>query len=234
MRSKVEAEARSSSMRSSVPNGYLTPWHEPRLELDSIEKSCYNDTMSEKTLKPVALLDLDGSVAAFDEALQKGLDAIRGPNDPPYTEEAREEPYMTARRRLIKSQPGFWENLPKIKLGFDVVDALVRLDFAVTVLTKAPIKIESAWTEKVRWVKRNLPEDFEVTLTQDKSKVYGKVLVDDWVPYFLPWLEVRPRGLVVAVAQPWNKDVDHPRVVRYDGTNYAEVVERLKASRDRE
>jgi len=48
--------------------------------------------------------------------------------------------------------------------------------------------------------------------SQKKSLVYGKVLVDDWPDYYLPWLGVRPRGLVTVPAHPWNADVYSGRV----------------------
>jgi hypothetical protein len=83
-----------------------------------------------------------------------------------------------------------------------------------------------AWTEKVQWCVEFIP-DASITLTEEKAIVYGKILVDDYPPYFLPWLNVRPRGLVIAVAQPWNKDIEHPNLVRYDGTNLSQVADAI-------
>jgi hypothetical protein len=61
--------------------------------------------------------------------------------------------------------------------------------------------------------------------------MYGKVLVDDWPDYFLPWLEVRPRGLVIAIKHPHNAHVEHPRLVIYDGSNLDQVRERMFKAR---
>lgn len=69
--------------------------------------------------------------------------------------------------------------------------------------------------------------------------MYGRVLFDDWPSYFLKWLGKRPRGLVVCLAHPWNEEFasggakEHPSIFRYDGTNRAELVERLAKAYER-
>ena len=79
-----------------------------------------------------------------------------------------------------------------------------------------------------------------MTLAGNKSLVYGRVLYDDFVPYFEGWLRHRPRGFVVCLAQPWNEDFapggskERDSVLRYDGTNLAEARARLQQAFDRE
>ena len=99
-------------------------------------------------------------------------------------------------------------------------------------LTKGPLSSPNAWSEKVEWCKEHLP-DADVTISQNKALVYGRVLVDDYPPYFLPWLEHRPRGLVVCVAHPWNAEAAHPNVIRYTGENLDEVRARLRRAWER-
>jgi hypothetical protein len=101
-------------------------------------------------------------------------------------------------------------------------------------LTKGPGATPGAWGEKFEWCRINLI-DADVTVTQNKSLSYGRVLLDDWPAYFIPWLKYRPRGLVVCVAQPWNTKIEeytkqaqelgckNPRIFRYDGTNREEL-----------
>jgi hypothetical protein len=84
------------------------------------------------------------------------------------------------------------------------------------ILTKGPYNATSAWTEKVQWCREHIYY-VPITITEDKSLVYGKVLVDDWPPYVTQWLEWRPRGLVIMPDQPWNQDFIHPNVFRYRG-----------------
>jgi 5'-nucleotidase len=173
------------------------------------------------------LVDLDGSIADFDKRMKERLELLRGPGEPDYGDNYDDVPsYIKARRDLIKRQPGFWRGLDRLDRGFEVVDYARSIGFRLNTLTKCPKKNPMAWTEKVEWCIENIP-DALITLTEDKTNVYGKVLLDDYPPYFLPWLKVRPRGLVIAVAQPWNLGVTHPNLIRYDGTNLDQVKEAL-------
>lgn len=176
----------------------------------------------------IALLDLDGTLADYDAAMIRDLNLIRSPGEPEELVPHRsDEAYMKARAKLIRSQPGWWLNLDPIKSGFDVVELLKKHGFNLHVLTKAPHSVDAAWTEKVLWCKRHLP-DVDITISQDKGLVYGKVLMDDWPEYIEAWLKHRPRGLVIMPSRRWNLEVNHPQVIRYDGTNLDEVNQRLQ------
>lgn len=182
----------------------------------------------------IALLDLDGTVADYDGAMTAALARLAAPEEPraiPYGD--AEPAYMKERRRLIKSQPGFWRNLPVLERGFHVVRVLQELGFGIHVLTKGSRDATASWTEKFEWVRTYLP-DASVTISQDKSLVYGRVLVDDWPDYFNPWLRVRPRGLVIAIAHPWNEMTTDSRVIRYDGTNLDQVTDALRKVYERQ
>jgi 5'(3')-deoxyribonucleotidase len=188
----------------------------------------------------VALIDLDGTVADYDEAIVREMRAIQSPEEAPFGSQhgAREVPFVEARRKLIQRQPGFWRKLKPIARGFEVVEDLRSLKFSLHVLTKGPTSTPSAWSEKVEWCQEYLA-DATVTVTGDKSLVYGRILFDDYPPYFLEWLEVRPRGLVVCLAHPWNEGFakggrdERPNVLRYDGTNRDELREALRRAHDR-
>ncbi len=194
----------------------------------------------------VALVDLDGSAVDYDTEMKKELNKLRYPTEPPVVDrymdreanEIKEAPHLEARRKLVQAKPGFWRNLPRHPLGFHVIEELRALKFSLHVLTKGPGSSPGAWSEKFEWCKMHLP-DADVTVTQNKSLSYGRVLFDDWPPYFIPWLKHRPRGVVVMVAHPWNANmseilsnakaigVESPRIVRYDGTNLEEVRKEL-------
>jgi 5'-nucleotidase len=133
---------------------------------------------------------------------------------------------MKARAKMIRSQPGWWFNLAPLKKGFDIVELFKKYKFDLHVLTKAPHSVDEAWTEKVKWCRVHLPNT-DITISQEKGLVYGKVLLDDWPPYVSSWLEHRPRGLVIMVEQRWNKDFEHPQVIKYNGTNLAEIENTL-------
>jgi 5'-nucleotidase len=168
--------------------------------------------------KPLALLDLDGTLADFDGAMRRDLKALQAPGEPEFFEAEHEEehPHMKARRRLIKSQPGWWAELPERPAGFEIVTVLRALDYRLHICTRGPKKNASAWTQKVQWCQEHIA-DASITITLDKANIYGRVLVDDWIPYVEPWLQHRPRGLVIMPDQVWNQGFTHPQVFRYIG-----------------
>ena len=182
------------------------------------------------TAELVALLDMDGTLCNLDEAMARALEMLRDPSEPPLAVGPGHEypPHIKARRRLIKLQPDWWFNLRPHPPGFQVVEILRELGYSLMVLTKGPsVHSTSAWTQKKDWCTKHIP-DALVTITEDKGLMYGKILVDDWPPYVLRWLEWRPRGQVIMPAWPWNEDFTHPNVVRYTGENLDEVREALE------
>jgi 5'-nucleotidase len=179
-----------------------------------------------KTDNPIALFDLDGTLANFDKSMSRELEKLRGPNEDPRLDDTMYEdvPHIKARRLLIKSQPGFWRKLePTAYCG--LFHMVKNHGYECYVLTKGPRKVPGAWSEKVEWVGEHFPGT-RIIISEEKGLVYGRVLVDDWPPYVLSWLEWRPRGLVVMPAQPWNDPTrvadgawmaNHPQIVRYRG-----------------
>ena len=75
---------------------------------------------------------------------------------------------------------------------------------------------------------KNLGKDIDITITRDKSLVYGKVLVDDYPAYAERWLKHRSRGLVIMPANKDNREYKHPQVIRFDGSNLAQVREAME------
>ena len=179
----------------------------------------------------IALIDMDGTLADYDSALIRDMELIRSPHEPQDFIPHTEIPHLKARAKMIRSRPGWWLELEPLKAGFDIVKILREQEFKLHILTKAPNAVDAAWTEKVMWCKKHIP-DADVTITQNKGLVYGKILVDDWLPYVSDWLEHRHRGLVIMPAQRWNADYKElkfaKQIVRYDGTNLDEVEARVK------
>lgn len=163
--------------------------------------------------KLIALIDIDGTLADYSGSMIKALNEIKSPDESFITKIEDPPLWLDKRMDIIKSKPGFWRNLPILPLGFAIVDLLREANFKLNVLTKGPKLTTSAWSEKVEWCRSNLPSA-QITITEDKSNVYGKVLVDDWPNYIEKWLKWRPRGTVFMPSQPWNKDFSHPQVVK--------------------
>ena len=168
----------------------------------------------------LALIDMDGTVADLDAALRIELAALASPGEPEFQHGDEYPEWLENRRWMIMMQPGFWEELPEIPLGFQIVKHLEDWGFKTHVLTKGPSSKPRAWGEKLSWCRKHLPSS-AVTVTEDKAQFYGRILVDDWKAYGMLWLGNRPRGLLIVPAQPWNVGAEswHPNVFRYTGTH---------------
>lgn len=173
----------------------------------------------------IALFDMDGTLCDYEKGLLKKLNEINSPSEPliqslTYCEKT---PHIEARRRLITSSIDFWKDLPKLQLGFDILDIAKNLGYRIMVLTQGPKDKPHAWSGKKIWIDNNIGEDTDITITRDKGLVYGKMLVDDYPEYIEKWLEWRPRGLVIMPASNQNRSYVHKQVIRYDGSNIEEI-----------
>jgi 5'(3')-deoxyribonucleotidase len=108
----------------------------------------------------VALVDLDGTVADWDSKMETELRLLESPIESVkwHVDFSDDESYLDYRRKLVKTQPGFYRNLEPIKLGFDIVELLRKIGFELVVLTKASEKYPETWGEKVEWAQRYLPK----------------------------------------------------------------------------
>lgn len=177
--------------------------------------------------KLVALVDMDGTICDYDGAIIRDMAKVAGPDDPPYELHGTNLEYIRAREDFIRRTPGWWRNLEPKKDSIKFVQYLEWLGFTVHILTKGPSSKSLAWAEKVEWVRHYLPH-VNITVTEDKSLVYGKILFDDYWPYCEGWLEHRPRGLVVMPKTKGNAHIDHPQVMHFDGSVSDELCMRIR------
>ena len=187
------------------------------------------------SLKNIALFDMDGTLVNYDKGMWEQLKKHMSEeqfNNLPSNIHGQLPDWLFNLKQLIYNQPYWWRDLEKVKIGFDVFNLAKEIGFDIRILTKGPITSSNAWKEKVEWCKIHVP-DIKITITEDKSLVYGKVLVDDFPDYVLNWLEYRPRGLVIMPLHDYNKDFKHPNVIHYDGTNIEQVKEALSISFNR-
>lgn len=189
------------------------------------------------TAEPIGLFDLDGTLADFDSSMSEHLAVLRSPGESAAHDETAYEdlPHMKSRRRMVKQLPGFWSSLGRVKAGFEILALMQELKFTNHVLSKSPRKMPNAATEKVKWCLNNVP-DLPIILAEDKGLVYGKVLVDDWPEYVERWIQWRPRGLVISVAQRWNEGIEKlsPNVIRYSSpSQLPDIRARLSEIRSR-
>lgn len=182
----------------------------------------------------IALFDMDGTLCDYTKAMKRDFELIKSKEDQEYIDFQENIPqHIENRIKLIRNQPGWWQNLEKFQPGFDILKIAKELEFDIYILTKAPRNSVNAWTEKVKWIQREIPES-TITLTQDKGIVYGKILVDDHIPYIKRWLQNRPRGLVIMPAHPWNENFTHPNVIRYNGTNLHKIKKAMEIVKKRQ
>ncbi|MFH1365019.1 MAG: hypothetical protein ABIH28_00330 [archaeon] len=191
-----------------------------------------------KQIEKIALFDLDGTLCDYDKTIEREYNLIKSSDEIPYGHFKHDEEleYVKKRIRKIRNKKGWWEKLPRLELGFDILKVAKEFDFNIHILTKGPASSHNAWTEKVKWVKKNIKTDYpdaKLTITEDKGLVYGTILVDDWIPYVERWLTWRPRGVVIIPAHPWNENYKHPNVIRYDGSNLEQVRERMLWAKNR-
>ncbi len=140
--------------------------------------------------------------------------------------------YLEARRRQIMSTPGFWLRLAPRKAGFELLHLLRDEEFHVHVLTKGPADAPQAWADKATWCRTHLP-GLPVIIADEKARVHGHVLVDDWPPYVERWQRAWPAGLAILPAQPWNaRMAEQPLRIRDDGVNRDAIVAALRRCRD--
>lgn len=179
-----------------------------------------------KTSERIFLFDLDSSLADFDFAMREKLRAMMSPGDltldwSKFTIDDSTRPdWLTARERTIKKVPGFWIDLAPIEFGIKLFHMAGTLDYRRVVLTKGPRKNSLAWKEKLDWCALHIPDVEDITICTDKGLTYGKVLYDDYPPYILRWLEWRPRGKVLMLDAPHNREFQHPSVMRVFRDNF--------------
>ena len=164
---------------------------------------------------------MDGTLCDYAGGLANSFNMIAHELEPQYKASDfgdldNEPDWMYARRKFITSQGYWWLHLNELRSGIWLYKRSIDIGFQPVVCTKGPYDKPEAWSNKMLWCRQHLPGDStSVTITEDKSLIYGSILVDDWPDYIRSWLRVRPRGLVIMPAQSWNKDYEHSRVFRF-------------------
>jgi len=124
----------------------------------------------------IALFDLDGTLADYDGQLLKDLQRIASEYEPPPTLYS-DIPYIEARRHVITSQVGWFLNLQKFKLGWDVLEIAKEIGYSISVLTKGPSTKHIAWSEKVEWCNKHLADYIDgITIAHDRDLCTGRFL----------------------------------------------------------
>lgn len=188
------------------------------------------------TSDKVCMFDMDDTLYDYVGQLRRDLELLRSPQEEPLPENfwIDAAPWLKRRMDLIRNWPGWWRNLPRFQLGWDVYAVAVEIGYEVEILTKGPWSSLSAWSEKAERVRADFGREVALTIVGGtKRRTYARVLVDDYPPYVLDWLAHRPRGLAVVPAHDYNADIEHPNVIRYDGTNLDAVTDAMTRAFER-
>ena len=189
--------------------------------------------------KPVVLFDMDGTLCDYAGGLAKSFNEIRCGTEKRYKSsdfgfQKGMPKWMKSRRNFITANGDWWLDLKPLELGIKLFEIAGSIGFRRVICTKGPFDKPHAWSNKMIWCRKQLSiySDVSVTITEDKSLVYGAILVDDWPEYILPWLQVRPRGMVLLPNQPWNQNFEHERVCRLTKSpkSMSDAIEVLKRS----
>jgi 5'-nucleotidase len=171
-------------------------------------------------VEQIILFDMDNTLCDWDGAMRRDLarvipDEYRDKIEAWLGSERKcRPPWVESLMAVIRTQAGWWRELEPLKIGMQLLNLVLHTDWETHVLTKGPATKPQAWAEKVEWCRANIVRQVPLTICSDKSMVYGKVLVDDYVPYMEHWLKHRPNGLGLMPAQPYNEGFEHPNVIR--------------------
>lgn len=191
----------------------------------------------------IALFDMDGTLFDHDLQLRKDMLSISSSNDIEVYKIDKDDlrnlektHWIKNRIDLIRKQPGWWRNLPKFTLGWQIYEIAKEIGFCCKILTKGPRSKPMAWMEKVQCIHDHFGEEMPIDIVgKDKGGTYGRVLIDDFPNYLEKWLKYRPRGLAIMPAHDYNAGFEHENVIRFTGSDADLVKVRLalKASWDR-
>lgn len=179
----------------------------------------------------IALVDMDGTVADYDGAMESAYSKLILPGELDYRGACATYGRMTlpdpiwARCQLIKSRPGWWRNLPVLQVGDQIVLILRQLGYEIHIATRGPKDHPHAWSEKVEWVRQRMPFVKAIHVTEDKSAIRGDILVDDWPSYCDKWQARNPDRLVVMPAYDYNVGCPY---FRYELGMQAQLEQLLK------
>ena len=182
----------------------------------------------------IALVDMDGTLVDYDGGMSKDYAKLMGPHDLSYENACDTYGRMSLpdhlwnRCQVIKSVPGWWENLPKLKAGFEIAEVLIQLGYEIQVASRGPTGHPQAWAEKVRWVQKNAPFVTKTHITEDKSRLSADLLVDDWYDYCTRWLANNPNKLVIMPAHSYNRPCPFYRYKEGMQAHLREHLERNK------
>lgn len=184
--------------------------------------------------KPIALVDMDGTLCDYQFSLVKDLN--RRYNYVYHQNIDAEMLHLQHKDEIIsiRDKEGWWRNLHPIKSGIRMLKYFYENDYRVFIATKSPRTNKNAWTEKLEWIEDHiwpLYPKVKVIMAEDKSLIMGQVLVDDFPGYMRKWLKNNPHSLGIMPNRQWNQNYHYGNYVRYDDDISDEQIDQLVTSK---
>ena len=148
----------------------------------------------------IILVDMDNTIVDYstpiaEELLCKtGVDATYD-NWTFFTENNNE---LKKIQKDKQKEDGFFYSLKPIKGALDALREMEEMGFTVFIVSSPSVSSDTCHSDKVRWLKKYLGEEWarRLVLTKDKTIIYGHVLIDDRIDVngvcdgHRPWLHI--------------------------------------------
>lgn len=109
-----------------------------------------------------------------------------------------------------------WSDLPEIFLELEPMEGAIRAfnelseDYDVYVVSTAPWNNSSAWSDKLKWIKKHLPSaEKRLILTHHKNMIIGDYLIDDRLKNGVDKFKGKHIHFGQAPFENWNRVIDY-------------------------
>jgi 5'(3')-deoxyribonucleotidase len=149
----------------------------------------------------IALIDVDGVLANIHGSLAEQMDCsfVHTWNSPQNSDEANNQ------LNHIKSRQSFWEEVPRIQTGFEIVSLVKSHGYEVHFVSGIPKCGGRALVGKLNWINRAFP-GYPFHLTQDRSILKAHLLVDDGPDFVKPFMQKNPGTKVLMPQWDYNQE----------------------------
>lgn len=174
------------------------------------------------------LVDMDGVIADWGNAYGESLDAFgdAAAGIPRHAEQRSfnlNEGRTDEEKALIAAvmiEEGFYSRLRPIPGAKTALKAMLAAGHDVRICTSPWVSNPTCASDKLNWVAKHYGTHWaqRVIITTDKTLVRGDVLIDD-KPAVTGGVD--PEWVHVLFDQPYNRDVDRPRILAWGNDHHA-------------
>lgn len=174
------------------------------------------------------LVDLDSTIADWDEGFDRRLDALGSPGRNIPRREQRTVfnlhaglgPRQSGYVRRVMDEPGFYRDLRPIEGAVNALRALER-EHEITLCSSPWNTNPTCNDDKKDWVTEYLGPEWadRLVLTKDKTMVRGDILIDDKPSVYGKY---DPEWMHILFTAPYNEHIEGPRINNW--SEWEEVI----------